>query len=93
MFVFQCCVISFIENLTHESLGMTQEKFIAYMEGAKSFNSVWESALTACETLRVISSNMKTIELLQAKNHETLTDARHMESELTVFLVCYSGQK
>lgn len=66
---------------------MTQEKFSAYMEGAKSFNSVWESALTSCETLRIISSNMKTIEQLQKKNQDTLSDARGMESELTIFLV------
>lgn len=66
---------------------MTQEKFNAYMEGAKSFNSVWESALTSCETLRIISANMKTIEVLRAKNQETLIDARNMESELTIFLV------
>lgn len=81
-------MISFIENLTHESLGMTQEKFNGYMFGAKSFNSVWESALTSCETLRIISANMKTVEALRAKNIDTLGDARNMASELTIFLVC-----
>lgn len=75
--------------MTHESLGMTQEKFHAYMAGGKSFNSVWESALTSCETLRVISANMKTIENLKAKNSDTMADASLMESELTVFLVSY----
>lgn len=73
--------------MTHESLGMSQEKFNAAMSGGKSFNSVWETALTSCETLRVISGNMKVIETLKTKNLETQVETKNMEAEMTSFLV------
>ena len=41
--------MSFIENLTAESLNMTQKDFDAYMSGERVPANTWESALTICE--------------------------------------------
>lgn len=47
--IFQCCAVSFIENLTAESLNMPADEFENYMNGDVVSTSTWESALVICE--------------------------------------------
>uniref|UniRef100_A0A2M3Z3A9 Putative vacuolar assembly/sorting protein vps9 n=1 Tax=Anopheles braziliensis TaxID=58242 RepID=A0A2M3Z3A9_9DIPT len=65
-----CCAISFIENITPESLSLTQSEFDSLMSGENEGTSAWESALIACESLHQISENMKTMKSLGTKNDE-----------------------
>ncbi|XP_043500616.1 rab5 GDP/GTP exchange factor isoform X3 [Polistes fuscatus] len=44
-----CCAVSFIENLTAESLNMAEKDFNAYMSGERVPANTWESALMMCE--------------------------------------------
>ncbi|CAA9999888.1 unnamed protein product [Nesidiocoris tenuis] len=44
-----CCAVSFIENLTAESLNMPEDEFSQYMEGKIVPSNTWESALIMCE--------------------------------------------
>jgi hypothetical protein len=64
-----CCVISFIENLTYESVQLTKEEFDELMSGENRHHSAWESALMACESLNIISSNMKIMKDLNTRAH------------------------
>lgn len=49
LFIFQCCAVSFIENLTAESLNMQEDEFRQYMDGKILPSSTWDSALVMCE--------------------------------------------
>ncbi|KAL1379378.1 hypothetical protein pipiens_003801 [Culex pipiens pipiens] len=80
-----CCAISFIENLTSESLSMSADEFNALMTGEKSGPSAWESALMACESLHLISENMKTMKGLGARNDEILKNIELLNEDIESF--------
>lgn len=82
-----CCAISFIENLTSESLSMSADEFNALMTGEKSGPSAWESALMACESLHLISENMKTMKGLGARNDEILKNIELLNEDIESFNV------
>lgn len=63
-----CCAISFIENLTCESVSLSKDEFDELMSG-QNHHSAWESALMACESLNIISSNMKIMKELNTRSH------------------------
>lgn len=62
-----CCAISFIENLDHASLSMDKEEFDDLMSGRRMYSTAWESALLACEGLRLMSENIHEMAELQRK--------------------------
>lgn len=64
-----CCAINFIENLTYESVQLTKEEFDELMSNENHIHSAWESALMACESLNIISSNMKIMKDLNTRSH------------------------
>ncbi|SPP84758.1 rab5 GDP/GTP exchange factor [Drosophila guanche] len=80
-----CSAIAFIENLNGESLGISKEEFDALMSGQQPFSSPWESALMACESLHLISENMKQMERLQKKNGDISSAIAAFEKELIEF--------
>ncbi|XP_029730604.2 rab5 GDP/GTP exchange factor [Aedes albopictus] len=80
-----CCAISFIENLTSESLSMSAEEFNGLMMGEKAGPSAWESALMACESLHLISENMKTMKKLGARNEEILKGIETLNEDIVSF--------
>lgn len=80
-----CCAISFIENLTSESLSMSTEEFNGLMAGEKTGPSAWESALMACESLHLISENMKTMKNLGTRNEEILKNIDLLNEDIESF--------
>ncbi|XP_023164842.2 rab5 GDP/GTP exchange factor [Drosophila hydei] len=80
-----CSAIAFIENLNGESLGISAEEFDAYMSGEQTYSTPWESALLACESLHLISENMKCMEQLQKRNSVISTGIKDFQRELIEF--------
>lgn len=80
-----CCAISFIENLTAESLLMPDDEFKQLMSGEKVCSSAWESALMACESLHLISENMKTMAGLKHRNSMLISGIDQMGKDVTDF--------
>ncbi|XP_030375320.1 rab5 GDP/GTP exchange factor [Scaptodrosophila lebanonensis] len=80
-----CSAIAFIENLNGESLNISCEEFDALMSGEKPYSTPWESALLACESLHLISENMKRMELLKKRNMVITTGISEFERELIEF--------
>lgn len=83
----QCCAISFIENLTHESLSMPQNEFNALMSGTIVGHSVWESALMSCEMMHMLDENSNTIETLGKKCKDTSECLQQLSDEINGFKV------
>jgi hypothetical protein len=74
-----CCAISFIENLTCESVQLSKDEFDELMS-SEANHSAWESALMACESLNIISSNMKIMKELSSRSHR-------LEGDMSLFKV------
>lgn len=86
-FHLQCCAISFVENLTHESLSMPQNEFNALMSGKIVGHSVWESALMSCEMMHMLDENSKTIEAMEKKCTDTTECLQHLNDDIKGFKV------
>lgn len=82
-----CCAVSFIENLTFESVQLTKEEFDDLMSGENQIHSAWESALMACESLNLITSNMKIMKDLSERNHRLDDDMSLFAADMKEFKV------
>uniref|UniRef100_A0A182NM47 Rab5 GDP/GTP exchange factor n=1 Tax=Anopheles dirus TaxID=7168 RepID=A0A182NM47_9DIPT len=80
-----CCAISFVENITSESLSLTQTEFDSFMSGEHEGTSAWESALIACESLHQISENMKAMKTLATKTDELYEGIVSLNDEIDTF--------
>ncbi|CAG5088139.1 Similar to Rabgef1: Rab5 GDP/GTP exchange factor (Mus musculus) [Cotesia congregata] len=80
-----CCAVSFIENLTAESLNMTQKDFNAYMSGERVPANTWDSALTICESLHMMCEDITLLDELKAKNNEIVREALELKNEIIEF--------
>lgn len=77
-----CCAISFIENLTYESVQLTKEEFDCLMSGDNVVHSAWESALMACESMNLISSNLKIMNNLNERNVRMSGEIEQLEESM-----------
>uniref|UniRef100_A0A182KCQ3 Rab5 GDP/GTP exchange factor n=1 Tax=Anopheles christyi TaxID=43041 RepID=A0A182KCQ3_9DIPT len=80
-----CCAISFIENITAESLSLTQAEFDSFMSGEHEGTSAWESALIACESLHQISENMKVMKTIASKKEVLYNGIITLNDEIDTF--------
>lgn len=79
-----CCAISFIENLTCESVQLSKDEFDELMRG-ENHHSAWESALMACESLNIISSNMKIMKDLNTRSSRLEEDTSLFKCDMKEF--------
>lgn len=80
-----CCAISFIENLDHNSLSMPKDEFDELMSGTKEYSTAWESALLACEGLRLMSENIREMAELQRKNEGVEQSILNVQRDIDTF--------
>ena len=56
---FQCCALSFVENLTADSLGMDPDEFDSFLSGRVVPPGSWQSSLLLCESLQLMAQDAK----------------------------------
>lgn len=66
---------------------MPQDEFDSLMGGDRAFSSAWESALMACESLHLISENMKTMAALGRTTDSLEVEMEAMHKDLLEFKV------
>eukprot|EP00093_Oithona_nana_P004329 04329.XXX_129366_132088_1 [CDS] Oithona nana genome sequencing. len=84
-YFFQCCAMSFIENLTAESVNMDPEEFESYTSGKSVPLESWRSNLLMCDGLQKMSQNLKVLSDLKSQQEQILKDAKKLEEEMAKF--------
>ncbi|KAF5307686.1 hypothetical protein FQR65_LT06741 [Abscondita terminalis] len=80
-----CCAVSFIENLTAESLNMSEEEFTAYMTGVITPVSAWESALVACESMHQLCEHLALLKGLSERTDAVQKGTGELKDEIGKF--------
>jgi len=80
-----CCAMSFIENLTAESVNMDPEEFESYTSGKSVPLESWRSNLLMCDGLQKMSQNLKVLSDLKSQQEQILKDAKKLEEEMAKF--------
>ncbi|XP_031349677.1 rab5 GDP/GTP exchange factor-like isoform X3 [Photinus pyralis] len=80
-----CCAVSFIENLTAESLNMPEDEFTAYMTGAITPVSAWESALVACESMHQLREHLACLKGLSERTDAVQKGTVELKSNIEKF--------
>ncbi len=51
----KCCALSFVEDMTAQSIGMDDEEFDSYLSGRVVPPGSWQSSLLMCQSLQAMS--------------------------------------
>nr|CAG4646132.1 EOG090X03G5 [Macrothrix elegans] len=80
-----CCAVSFLENLTSDSLGLPSEEFDRYMSGkAIPFTSL-QAGVMVSEGLRLMYQNMSTLSELKHKQQHLQQQIQELKKEMDTF--------
>ncbi|KAF8786986.1 rab5 GDP/GTP exchange factor-like isoform X2 [Argiope bruennichi] len=79
-----CCAVAFIEDLTGESLNMNEDEFQRYLSGEVPLTHSDQNA-SACEGLRVMTQNLITLNEMQEKNTQVLSDMFSLREDMIKF--------
>lgn len=80
-----CCAVSFIENLTAESLSMSEDEFTAYMTGVITPVSAWESALVACESMHQLCEHLALLKGLSERTDAVQKGTAELKNDIEKF--------
>ncbi|XP_044271052.1 rab5 GDP/GTP exchange factor isoform X1 [Tribolium madens] len=80
-----CCAVSFIENLTAESLNMPQQEFEGYMNGEITAVSAWESALVACEGMHQLCEHLSLLKDLSIRTNTVQDETKKLTDDILKF--------
>lgn len=82
-----CCAVSFIEDLTAESLSISDYEFNELMSCQQPVPSAWECALMACESFHLISENISSIKELSHRCTEMQRGITALDNDMVDFKV------
>uniref|UniRef100_A0A146LYF0 Rab5 GDP/GTP exchange factor n=1 Tax=Lygus hesperus TaxID=30085 RepID=A0A146LYF0_LYGHE len=80
-----CCAVSFIENLTAESLNMPEDEFSQYMEGKIVPSNTWESALIMCEGMHLMNENLQKFSDYNIRSDKLDKDSEELRDAMIAF--------
>ncbi|XP_021916029.1 rab5 GDP/GTP exchange factor isoform X2 [Zootermopsis nevadensis] len=80
-----CCAVSFIENLTAESLNMAVEEFEQCMSGEVAPPSTWESTLMMCEGMHLMYEQLAMLEDMHNRYSSFVDGASGLKEEMHKF--------
>ncbi|XP_076163237.1 rabaptin-5-associated exchange factor for Rab5 isoform X3 [Ptiloglossa arizonensis] len=80
-----CCAVSFIENLTAESLNMDEKDFNAYMSGDRVPANTWESALMICESLHLMCEDITLLNEMKTRTAEIMDVTLNLKEKMLQF--------
>ncbi len=77
--------MSFIENLTAQSVNMDPDEFDNYTSGRSVPLESWRSNLLMCDGLQKMSHNLKLLSSLKQQQEQILLGAQKLEAEMNKF--------
>jgi gas vesicle protein len=77
--------MSFIENMTAESVSMDPVEFESYTSGKSVPLESWRSSLLMCDGLQTMSQDLKTLTDLKTKHDQILSDAKTLHADMEKF--------
>ncbi|KAK7068230.1 Rab5 GDP/GTP exchange factor [Halocaridina rubra] len=77
-----CCAVAFIEKLTAESLGLTQDEFDRYMSGEALPPNALDGESWLCEGMRVMQQNLKSLDDLQSRMDRLIKESDTLVKEM-----------
>ena len=80
-----CCALSFIENMTAESVNMDAKEFESYVSGAAIPPGSWKSSLLMCESLQGMSQNLKLLGELRQRYDKVLQETTKIQQSMAAF--------
>ncbi|XP_067008743.2 rab5 GDP/GTP exchange factor [Anabrus simplex] len=80
-----CCAVSFIENLTAESLNMPMDEFEQYMSGKVVPPNTWESALMMCEGMHLMYEHLAVLDDLRKRHSCLMQGTTALKEEISKF--------
>lgn len=80
-----CCAISFIEDLTASSLSLSEHEFNELMSRPQPVPSAWDSALMACESFHLITTDVEQIKALNRRCGELRKGISSLDNDMLEF--------
>ena len=80
-----CCAMSFIENMTAESISIDPKEFESYITGKSVPPGSWRTSLLMCDGLQVTSQNLKSLAELKKKHDIVISQALQLQQEMDAF--------
>ncbi|XP_076364299.1 rab5 GDP/GTP exchange factor-like isoform X1 [Tachypleus tridentatus] len=80
-----CCAVAFIENLTAESLNLTQDEFNRYLSGEAVPPVGYEQNAFLCEGLRLMYQNLAALSDLHQRHEKLMAEVLSLREDMNKF--------
>ena len=80
-----CCATAFIENLTADSLNMTEQEFQSYCSGEAQPPGAYRQSTFLCEAFRIMASNHSMLADLSERQLKTENQITEMSDQIKSF--------